>query len=964
MGILGALFSGVSGLNVFSSSIEVIGNNIANANTAGFKGSRAEFSDILARSLTGSTSGGQIGRGVQLSAVSTFFTQGSFENTPNATDLAIDGAGFFQVRNNDGLFFTRAGGFSVNAAGLMVNSRGDRVQGVRLDSAGNPSSTVQDLNLTATNSPPKTTDNVNFVANLNAADPALGTRGTATGGSTVTDRFQFLTGTNDVIRFDVGGAALSASLITDGGLVSGALNSGAAVATAIKSALEAANLTADTYTVAYNTLTKKFDITNDTTNATTLTLLHSDALSTLSRDLGFSTAANDVVAAGITASSDNQVQFNVVTGRNTFTISLDNDFYVASQTATVAAGAYTADGLSAAIEKAINDSDAALALDRIRSVRVTYDSTSNPNKFQIISQTTGAERVVDIPSDSNSFTIPSSRIRVTETSLGVLGITNLGQDETFAITQGLNDKIIVDKFVVNAGNKDIVVDLGAGNVTVDLLANAPGVLTSGVAHSAGQIALAIKTAFENQNPGADTYTVTFSNATRKFTIKNDTGNTNPINIKWSDAATTAEGLLAFNATDSGAIAAGGTDLSDNTTVLREFSLITNGGLVNGAISNPLQISAAIKATLEVADAGATYTVVFNSATDKFTITKGAGGADVTLSWTDAVATATATLGFATTADDSFTAAGAGSAVSDNALTTVFANARALNLDGTGGFDVTDPANLTSANFSTSLTLFDSLGSAHSISIFFRKIGENFWEYNGTMQGTELQGPTADTAGEQVLYGRLVFTEKGALDIEEKFLGPNNPDGTTNAPDANGLLFPRANRFNFSGGALQDQLVNFDFGTAILTDSALTGGLDGVTQFSGSSAVLNQQQDGFTTGTLQAISVGRNGNITGQFTNGQTRNLARIILANFNAPNKLNVQGASLFSETQDSGQPILGQATTAGFGTILANSVELSNVDIADQFVQLIQNQQGFQANARIISTTEELLDEIVNLVR
>jgi flagellar hook protein FlgE len=221
MGILGALFSGVSGLDVYSNSIEVIGNNIANTNTSGFKASRAEFSDILAQSLSGAGSGSQIGRGVQLSAVSTQFTQGSFETTSSGTDLAIDGSGFFIVKNNDGVFYTRAGQFNVNAQGLLINSRGDRVQGVLLDTSGNPSGTVQDLNLTVTNSPPKITSQVNFVANLDASEAVLGTAGKVTSGNVVNDRFQFITGTNDVLLWNDSVADRTASLTTDGGLVSG-----------------------------------------------------------------------------------------------------------------------------------------------------------------------------------------------------------------------------------------------------------------------------------------------------------------------------------------------------------------------------------------------------------------------------------------------------------------------------------------------------------------------------------------------------------------------------------------------------------------------------------------------------------------------------------------------------------------------------------------------------------------------
>lgn len=851
MGILGALFSGVSGLDVYSNAIEVVGNNIANSNTAGFKASRTEFSDILAQSLSGASSGSQIGRGVQLSAVSTQFTQGSFETTSSGTDLAIDGAGFFIVRNNDGVFYTRAGQFSVDAQGLLVNSKGDRVQGVLLDTAGNPSGTVQDLNLTVTNSPPKLTSQVNFVANLDASSPALGTAGTVTSGNTVTDRFQFLTGVNDVLRFDdgTGGGPFNANLITNGGLASGGQYSAAQVATAIKTALEATNGSADTYTVTYSSTTKKFSVANDAGNANPLTLLHSDAASTGSDDLGFSTTANDVIAVGASAVSDNQVQFNVVNGRNTFTIDVDGNYYATQKTATVAAGAYTADGLSQAIEAAINAADSADSIDRLRAVRVTYDAGINTNKFQISSQTTGSARTIDIASDSNAIDIPASSIVVAEANLGVLGLANMGTNETFAVTLGLNDAIRVD---------------------------------------------------------------------------------------WNNDAT-----------------------PDAT-----ISLITQGGLTNGAVVTASQLATALQTALNTDTGGGgtdAYTVTYNSTTDQFTITAAGGNVDtIGILWTDPLSTAAGLLGF--TADD--TIAPGGNVTSDTSLTTTLAGASQVRVDGTGGFTVTDPSNLSSSSFSTSLTLFDSLGSPHSLNIFFRKIGENIWEYNGLMQGNEIVGPTANGVNEQVLYGRLWFTDSGALDIEDKFVGATNPDGTTNLPDANGFLFPKANRFNFEGGAQQNQLISFDFGTSITTDSSTTGGLDGVTQFAGSSAIINQTQNGFTTGTLQSISVNRNGNVSGQFTNGQTRDLARIVLANFNAPQGLSSQGSSLFAETQSSGQPILGQATTAGFGSILSNSIELSNVDIAEEFVKLIQDQQAFQANARIISTTEDLLDEVVNLTR
>jgi len=861
MGILGALFAGVSGLDVYSNSIEVVGNNIANANTSGFKASRAEFSDILASSLSGSSSGSQIGRGVQLSAVSAKFTQGSFESTSSGTDLAIDGKGFFIVKNNDGTFYSRAGQFNINAKGLLVNARGDRVQGVVLDASGNPSGANGDLNLQVTNSPPKKTAKVDFIANLNASEPVLGSKGNNTSGGAVASRFQFSAvggSANNTILFN-DGSARTANLITNGALVDGVQYTGAQVATAIKTAMEATNAGADTYTVAYNTATKKFDITSPATNSNAVTLSHSAAGSTASAHLGFSNT-DDTLATGATVSSDSQVQFNVLGSRNSFTFSIDGGYYVGTGlpsdsgalTATLTAGAYTADELAQEIEVQMNKADdSGSAIDRVRAVRVTYDSTKE--KFTISSQTSGAERTISVPSDSNSITIPPSSVRLKESLLGVLGTTNMNDADTFSFATGFNDSIRVD------------FDSGGG----------------GAASS--------------------------------------------------------------------------------------ISLIATGGLTNGAVVTGQQVATALSTALST-DPNGTFTVAYDTTANTFKITAGGGnGESVDILWADGTTTAEVDLGFTTTT----TVAAAGT-VTGTALTTLI-NARSnVILDGTGGFDVTDPANLTSSSFSTSLPMYDSLGTAHSILIYFRKIGENIWEYNGTMKGSDIAGPTGVAALEQVLYGRLWFTESGKLDIEDKFVGPTNPDGTTNlsdgntafSPGNNGFTFPKLNRFNFEGGAAQDQLVSFDFGTSITTDSTATGGLDGVTQFAGQSAIINQTQDGFTTGTLQGIAVGRNGNISGSFSNGQTSNLARIVLGNFNAPQGLSSRGSSLYAATQNSGQAILGQATTAGFGLILSNSIELSNVDIAEEFVKLIQDQQAFQANARIISSTEKLLEEVVNLTR
>jgi flagellar hook protein FlgE len=113
-----------------------------------------------------------------------------------------------------------------------------------------------------------------------------------------------------------------------------------------------------------------------------------------------------------------------------------------------------------------------------------------------------------------------------------------------------------------------------------------------------------------------------------------------------------------------------------------------------------------------------------------------------------------------------------------------------------------------------------------------------------------------------------------------------------------------------------------------------------------------------------MTISEDGIITGIFTNGQTRAIGQIALAKYIAPDKLAKLGRNLYSESFDSGQPIVGMANTSGLGRVLSNSLELSNVDLADEFVKMISAQRGFQANAKVITTTDELLQELVNLKR
>jgi len=137
-----------------------------------------------------------------------------------------------------------------------------------------------------------------------------------------------------------------------------------------------------------------------------------------------------------------------------------------------------------------------------------------------------------------------------------------------------------------------------------------------------------------------------------------------------------------------------------------------------------------------------------------------------------------------------------------------------------------------------------------------------------------------------------------------------------------------------------------------------------TQYSAPFATLYYDQNGFAPGALESVAVDNEGRITGVYSNGRVIPLWMVALANFNAPERLQKVGGNLFRETTHSGPPITGKPGTNGLGTIAPNSLEQSNVDLGEQFVKMIIFQRGFQADSRIITVSDTMLEELINLKR
>ena len=172
MGLMSSLYTGVAGVNANSQTLQVVGDNISNVNTAGFKSARVNFQDMLSDMVNGGTGPAQVGRGAKVQNIEQIFSNGSLQSTGKATDMAISGNGFFVVQGDlngtEGRFYTRAGQFNISSDGYLVNPLNLRVQGYTTDSNGNLTSSVDDINVTASTLRPNETNLVEIVANLDA----------------------------------------------------------------------------------------------------------------------------------------------------------------------------------------------------------------------------------------------------------------------------------------------------------------------------------------------------------------------------------------------------------------------------------------------------------------------------------------------------------------------------------------------------------------------------------------------------------------------------------------------------------------------------------------------------------------------------------------------------------------------------------------------------------------------------
>ncbi len=268
---------------------------------------------------------------------------------------------------------------------------------------------------------------------------------------------------------------------------------------------------------------------------------------------------------------------------------------------------------------------------------------------------------------------------------------------------------------------------------------------------------------------------------------------------------------------------------------------------------------------------------------------------------------------------------------------------ALAFYGTGAGGATLAEAGAAADFSTSITIYDSLGQPHDATVLYERTGESTWTWHAVTDATAVNDatgtPYSTTEGEafEIATGTVTFDTDGNL---ATYGTPTTSTG-----------------WNFAGAA--EPTLAFQFG---LDDTGATN--DGSLSTHGGGSFVNSiTQDGTATGSLSAWSVGPDGVITGQYSNGDERVLGQVVLAAFATTDGLERAGQSLYTATAAAGAPVIGAPSSGGFGTLYGYALEKSNVELEDQFVMMISAQRSYQANSKVISTAADTLSTLMNIV-
>jgi len=290
------------------------------------------------------------------------------------------------------------------------------------------------------------------------------------------------------------------------------------------------------------------------------------------------------------------------------------------------------------------------------------------------------------------------------------------------------------------------------------------------------------------------------------------------------------------------------------------------------------------------------------------------------------------------------------------------DASADSLTETGGYQAGDMEDSSSTGvtpqFQTTINVYDSQGGTQPLQVSYVKNGPNTWQYEISYEGdtSKLVQPGVNgnpsnpnnlkvgTDPNPIASGTITFGSDGSLQDVKPTVGTDNGTGT----------FSFSIPWDPTTSGLQAQTVSANFGTI--------GQTNGMTQFASDSVLDSSNVDGAAFGSVTGLTVGTDGTVTANYSNGLTQNVFKIPLATFPNPDGLSLVQGNAYAQSGSSGTPVINPADTAGSGTVQAYALEGSTVDLATEFTNMITTQQAYSASARVVSTASQMLDELMQI--
>ncbi|MEK7414168.1 MAG: flagellar hook-basal body complex protein [Planctomycetota bacterium] len=977
MSLMRSLDSGVSGLTNHQAILDTTGNNLANVSTSGFKAGHISFATAIGQTISagsapGSTTGGtnprQVGLGVTTSSIDIDTRQGALQATGRSLDLAIQGEGLFKVTNTnpqEGTYYTRVGNFGFDKNDDLVDlSSGLRVNGIQAAVQGAISLTqYRSINATATST-------ISFQGNLNANNATF--RGTEVQSvlpliEASSDGTSFTPATETTLLKDLTlfngdstdmGVLMSGSGTASGGASPSDLLAATTITTGGRLHIEV-TVPAIDYTVSGGTQLQikragvtigSVDVTGDLSAASAAARVFSlDSTSIISADDVISLVATDVT----TGLADGDA------GTYTYTSSMLTDLSIFGT---------KPDGEVYGGKIAI-DPWKETAGDLIAKVNSVL--THGTRRFGTASLDSGNLTVRALESGSG-FSL----------FVGEDDLLPLGSTEPASLVSGIGAA---------------AAHPGAGTTTLasNIAAGAPGALrpsfTLPAADLSGQLGASMLITVKVNGASAGTVTVPAANytvANPVFTLQSfpQVLSTDLVTYELSGNLVTGvvtPATVIGKLTESGAGGTGFNYRGDSTLGVAASTLTSGGLLVPTIIMPPVDLSGQTGRTLKVSikingsERGsisippADYSGGADNEFDMPNMPHVKSGDIITfdvsgtmdfgagnnMTWSTSMVADSDTASILQDRDSTGAPDGQPDMFEDDPTdpTTTDLNRWQYSLDNNTNFNWYR-ARFSPDVVSTTIDVYDSNGSKHSVEARYFKSGTktdaisgaktNVWDMianinpaEGTIAGDLVTGIQFDSEGKYVGDASLGATARG--------LGLDS-NGYKGQPDNSSLEVV----WNNSGpGTIQ-----MDYGE--------TNGTDGLTGFGTSSTAAAINQDGFANGSLTSISVQANGDIKGLYSNGQGQTIASIQLFTFRNTAGLIAAGGNLWQPSSNSGQETPRTPGEGGAGSLTAGSLEGSNVDIASEFTRLITAQRGFQVNARVIQTSDSLLQELAGLIR